>query len=221
MTHNVPLAGILTEGFAEMGLLVSGDQLASCLLLAAELKKWNRRVNLTAITDDRGIAAKHLIDSCMLASTLPERGQLLDIGSGAGFPAIPIALFRPDMSVVSIDAVAKKISFQRHAARLLGLKNVEAVHVRAEDLARSRPHSFDLVVSRAFSRIDLFVELGAPLMKRGGCLVAMKGPATGDELDAAGRVLEQNGLICTETTHYCLPFGSGDRSLIHISRNYS
>lgn len=207
---------ILSAGAAEFGTQLDAGQLARFSLFVDELRKWNRRINLTAITADREIAVKHLLDSLTLTTILPAQGRLLDIGSGGGFPAIPLAIVSPGLSVTSVDAVGKKITFQRHVGRLLGLGNLTAIHSRAEALAASDPAGFDWVVSRAFSSIPLFVRLALPVLKPEGTIVAMKGREGGREADAAGGELAELGLeVCgVKTLH--LPGDGAIRILVSI-----
>ena len=200
---------LLIAGAKEMGVSLSNAQLASLNLFAEELKKWNKKINLTAIDDDRGIAVKHLVDSLSLLKVVQGEGRLLDIGSGGGFPCIPAKIALPDLEVVSVDAVVKKISFQKQAVRLLNLVRFEAIHVRAETLAEKYAGYFDWVVSRAFSDIPSFVAMALPLLKSDGRIVAMKGRNAAEELAVAQGVLEQMGVRVESSQEFPLP-GSGD-----------
>ena len=164
---------ILIKGAHELGFGMSDAELGKFYMLAAELKKWQRKINLTAITEDEEIAVKHFLDSLTIAGLVSGTGDLLDIGSGGGFPAIPIKIMRHQMHVVSVDAVERKVIFQRHVARLLGLRHFEALHARAEELARQFPGGFDWVVSRAFADIPTFARLALPLTREQGKVIAM------------------------------------------------
>lgn len=211
---------LLVAGAAELGLKLSDRQLASLDSFAEELKKWNKKINLTAITDDEGIAVKHLVDSLTLLKVVAGEGRLLDIGSGGGFPGIPVKVVRPGLEIVSVDAVVKKISFQKQAVRLLKLEGFDAIHVRAESLASDYAESFDWVVSRAFSDIPSFVEMALPLLKRDGRIVAMKGKNAGEEIAAAEGTLADLGARVERVENFLLP-GTGDaRSLIIIVKKY-
>ena len=210
---------LLIAGARELGISLSAAQLASLNQFAEELKKWNRRINLTAITDDEGIAVKHLVDSLSLLKVVQGPGRLLDIGSGGGFPGIPVKIVQPDLEIVSVDAVVKKISFQKQAVRLLNLANFTALHVRAETLAADHAESFDWVVSRAFSDIPSFVAMALPVLKRNGRIVAMKGRNAAEEVAAAEGELAKLGARVTSVEDFLLP-GSGDaRSLVLIVKN--
>ncbi len=207
---------ILAAGAAEFGTVLDAGQIDRFSLFVAELRKWNRRINLTAITAEREIVVKHLLDSLTLTTILPPHGRLLDIGSGGGFPAIPLAIVCPKLAITSVDAVGKKITFQRHAGRLLGLSNFTPVHARAEALAASDPAGFDLVVSRAFSSIPLFVRLALPVLKPEGTIVAMKGREGEREADAAAGELAELGLRVCDVKTLQLPGDGAIRTLVSI-----
>lgn len=209
---------ILSTGAAQLGVSLDSDQVTRFALFVAELKKWNRRINLTAITSDQEIVAKHLVDSLTLAAVLPNSGRLLDIGSGGGFPAIPLAIVYPGLSIVSVDAVGKKITFQRHIGRLLSLTNLTALHVRAEELAEQEQPGFDWVVSRAFSSIPLFARLALPFLKPDGTIVAMKGRGGEGEAAAAAGELGDLGLRVEAVNRLELPGGNASRTLVQIRR---
>ena len=207
---------LLVTGARELGLSLSAAQLAALNLFAEELKKWSRKINITAITDDEGIAVKHFVDSLTLLKVVHGSGRLLDIGSGAGFPCIPVKLVLPDMEMVSVDAVVKKISFQKQAVRLINLLQFTATHVRAETLAATYPEYFDWVVSRAFSDIPSFVAMALPLMKSDGRIVAMKGRNAAEEVADAQGALAEMGAEVESVVNFPLP-GSGDaRALVVI-----
>ncbi|HBA89602.1 MAG TPA: 16S rRNA (guanine(527)-N(7))-methyltransferase RsmG [Geobacter sp.] len=215
---NLTAKELLAAGARELGLQLSSAQLASLDQFAEELKKWNRKINLTAITDDAGIAVKHLVDSLSLLKVVQGGGRLLDIGSGGGFPGIPVKVALPELEIVSVDAVVKKISFQKQAVRLLNLTNFTPLHVRAETLAEDYAGSFDWVVSRAFSDIPSFVAMALPVLKDSGRIVAMKGKNAAEEVAAAAGDLARMGLKVESVQEFTLP-GSGDaRSLVVIAK---
>jgi 16S rRNA (guanine527-N7)-methyltransferase len=207
----------LEKGLLEMNLSISDECIQSFELFAFELKKWNRKVNLTAICKDSDIAVKHVIDSLQFASCITANDVVLDIGSGAGIPAIPLKILKPDVTIVSVDAVGKKIMFQRHIARLLGLKGFEALHARVETLQSTHAGFFDVISSRAFSKLDAFVALASPLLKSGGKIIAMKGPDVQAEMDAARDELRHLGFEISSVQNYSLPMNKGGRSLVTIS----
>lgn len=208
----------LARGAAELGLSLTSHELGKLYAFAAELKKWSRKINLTAIRTDEDIAVKHFLDSLTLRRVVGARGHLLDIGSGAGFPCIPLKIVCHDLRVTSVDAVEKKVLFQRHAARVLGLHGFEALHARGEELAAHHAGSFDWVVSRAFSDIPTFVRIALPLIRPDGRIVAMKGRGGRDEARAAEAALRELGAEVRDTVEFQLPVSGDARALVIIGR---
>ncbi len=214
------VAESLKKLLKKQGIGLSCQQVEQLLWLIDELLRWNRSRNLTAITRPVEVVEKHLIDSLSLLPYLPERGRLLDIGSGAGFPALPLKIVRPELTVVSVDAVAKKIQFQRHIARKLGLTGFTAVHGRVEECQQHDAfrEGFDLVTARAVAHLSQLAALAADYVLPGGALIAMKGPegeeewlACQEQLQSAGWSLQLEGLT--------LPLSGAIRSLLILSRN--
>ena len=209
----------LVTGAAELGRSLTPAELGRFYAFASELKKWGRKINLTAIKDDEDIVVKHFLDSLTLLKVKGiKKGRLLDIGSGGGFPAIPLTMILHELHVVSVDAVEKKVIFQRHAARLLGLHNFEALHARAEELEAKHARSFDWVVSRAFSDIPTFVRIALPLIKEQGQIIAMKGRGGREEAVAAGSALRGFGVEVSDIIEFRLPVSGDARSLIVMKR---
>jgi 16S rRNA (guanine527-N7)-methyltransferase len=187
---------LLLRGARALGIELDDARLDAFMTFMAELKKWNRQINLTAITDDREIIVRHFVDSLIPARLIRPNETLLDMGAGGGFPGIPIKIALGDSlaKLTLMDSIEKKVMFMRHAIRTLGLKNTDAVWARAEDRAIivRFSGSFDIVVSRAFSELDLFLELALPYIKTGGRAIAIKGPQ-GRELKGAIEAVKNNG----------------------------
>lgn len=211
---------ILKEQLRQAGVVLEEEQRRKLLWFLDELLRWNRRVNLTAITDREEALEKHLVDSLTLCPLLVDAGRFLDLGSGGGFPAIPLKIALPALAVVSVDAVQKKIAFQRHAVRHLGLSGFEALHLRAERLETMEGYaaSFDTVVSRAFTSLSGFAALALPCLAPGGRIVAMKGAEGEQELADALPDLQQLGLACGEVRTLRLPASQAQRTLIVLHR---
>ncbi|GFE56986.1 16S rRNA (guanine(527)-N(7))-methyltransferase RsmG [Geobacter sp. AOG1] len=209
---------LFSRGLTQLGLQLTSAELGKFYQLATELTKWSRKINLTAIRGDEDIVVKHFLDSLTLLRAIGSKGSLLDIGSGGGFPALPVKIACHDLHVVSVDAVEKKIIFQRHAARLLGLHHFDALHVRGEELAVNYAGHFDWVVSRAFSDIPTFVRMALPLIKGSGKIVAMKGRGGKDEARAAEHPLIDMGARVVEVMEFTLPVSGDARSLVIIER---
>jgi 16S rRNA (guanine527-N7)-methyltransferase len=163
---------VLIAGAAQLGIALSDVQAEQMLRLLDELDVWNQRMNLTAIRERPQQVTKHLLDSLSLQAWL--RGErILDIGTGAGFPGLPLALVNPQRSFTLLDSTAKKLKFIDHVAQLLGLANVQTVHVRAESYRPSV--RFDTVMSRAVGPVKQFIHFAGHLCSGGGRLLAMKG----------------------------------------------
>lgn len=149
----------------------------------------NEKTNLTAITDPADIAYLHYADSLSASAYLPAGAKVIDVGCGGGFPTLPLAIARPDLQMTALDSTAKKLHFVASAAETLGLSNVTVLNARAEEVGQDPAHRgrYDAAVSRAVARMQVLAELCLPLVARGGSLVALKGAAAREELDAAAR----------------------------------
>lgn len=216
--HSI-IGDIVEQEARVLGLSLSEHEIRSFERYASELKKWNSKVNLTAITKDKEVAVKHFVDSLALVPYLTADDRLLDIGSGAGLPTIPLKIIRPDISMTSVDAVAKKIHFQRHIIRTLNLQHIEAIHARIENLHATHPYSFSIITSRAFTRLDRFVELAAPLLAEGGMLIAMKGGQADGEIAESDESVGKHGFEITSVHRYSLPYNMGERVLTFLKRS--
>jgi 16S rRNA (guanine527-N7)-methyltransferase len=139
---------------------------------------------------------------------------MLDMGSGAGLPIIPLKIIKPATIMVSVDAVAKKINFQRYMIRVLGLQRIEVLQARAEDLHGAYASKFNIITSRAFTSLGNFVSLAAPLLARGGRLIAMKGADAEDEIAASNDRLKELGFTVAAIHRYDLPCNMGKHSLV-------
>jgi len=175
---DILLQQCLADQLQRAGLSVSPESLPPLLFYLEELARWNQRHNLTAIRDPLTAIENHLVDSLTLLPHLPQGCRLLDFGSGAGLPGLPLRIVRPDLRLTSLDAVGKKLAFQRHFARLLKLREIDFVHARLEDFAADPHHQgqFERVVFRAVGEIEKFAPLARPLLKPAAELLAMKGP---------------------------------------------
>lgn len=210
------LVSALIEGSGCLGVDLTKVQAEQFALFAAELHKWNSKINLTTIESDVDVAIKHFVDSIAPLKYLSECRTLLDIGSGGGFPSIPLRICSAIDEIVSVDAVEKKINFQKHVSRKLQLPGFKALHIRGEDLATMYADYFDVVVSRAFADIPKFVRLAKPLIHGDGRIIAMKGKIGGEEAQAAATDLAELGMKIESIEEYKLPLAGDCRSLIII-----
>ncbi len=171
---------VLIAGAAQLGIPMGAPEVDQLLRLLDELDVWNQRMNLTAIRERSQQITKHLLDSLSLQSLL--RGErVIDIGTGAGFPGLPLAVVNPARQFVLLDSTAKKLKFIDHVSQLLGLTNVQTVHARAESYRT--PSRFDTVMSRAVGPVNLFIQSSGHLCAGGGRLLAMKGRHPQAELE--------------------------------------
>jgi len=214
------MANALAAGLEELKVFLPEATLKNEIIFLDELLRWNRQINLTAVRDRQGALEKHLIDSLALLAYLPGAAQMLDIGSGAGLPGIPLAVARPELQVVSIDSVGKKISFQKHIKRLMKLGNLHPVHGRIEalDMALADHAQFDLAVARAFSSLEQLLKKATPWLQPEGELLAMKGPEGEDELRRLEPRLSVSGFQLKAVESYRLPFSQAERLLIRLKR---
>jgi 16S rRNA (guanine527-N7)-methyltransferase len=209
----------LPEMLISLDLDVAPEAVLRLEMLVDELLRWNARRNLTAITDRCEVLEKHLVDSLTLLPDARKAKSLLDIGSGAGFPALPLKIACPDLSVVSVDAVGKKVDFQRHVARILGLTDFVAWHGRIEDLQDHTEYrtGFDLVTARALCNLDALLARAKPFLAPDGHLVAMKGPDGLREFRLLQDQLHQDGWTASLSS-LVLPVSGSERCLIHLRR---
>jgi 16S rRNA (guanine527-N7)-methyltransferase len=207
----------IIDSARELGIEIDERVTALFSIHASELIKWNRKINLTAITDPRQVAIKHFLDSLAPVGFISDKARLLDIGSGGGFPGLPLKIFKPTISALLIDGVRKKINFLKHVLRALGLENIEARQMRPEMLLRDPGGvpSFNVIISRALSDLSTFVKSALPLLAKHGTIIAMKGEVDVKELDAVrADVAEDQYSLEIET--YGLPPIDSQRSLVII-----
>ena len=166
----------------------------------------NRVMNLTAITEPSAFAGPHLLDSLSLLPLAGlEEGTVVDVGTGAGFPGVPLAIARPSARVTLLDSLGKRVDFLRESCRTLGLDNVECVHGRAEEFAGERRETFDLAVSRAVAALPVLCELCLPLVKVGGAFWAMKSVDTEEEISASRTAVKVLGGRIQAVSDYTIP----------------
>ncbi|MEJ2201838.1 MAG: 16S rRNA (guanine(527)-N(7))-methyltransferase RsmG [Desulfuromonadaceae bacterium] len=212
---------LLFAQLAALGLDISQVQCERLIWFATELLRWNNRLNLTAIRTMEEVIEKHLVDSLTPLPLLAGEERLLDIGSGGGFPGLPLKIVREGLSLVSVDAVAKKIRFQRQVVRQLNLAECIALAMRIEELPAWEYFSggFDVVISRAFSSLRDFVTAALPCLAPTGRIIAMKGPEGHNELKAMATELKDWGLQCREVNALQLPKSKAERLLIVLSKD--
>lgn len=174
---------------------VSPEQADMFEIYARMLVEENKKINLTAITEPRDIAVLHFLDSISPLGVAEISGNIADVGTGAGFPSIPLKIMRPDLSFTLIDSLAKRIKFLEKVISALGLENITPIHMRAEDAGRDKNlrGQFDVCVSRAVANMATLSELCIPLLKKQGRFIALKGPLADTELEGARKAIKELG----------------------------
>lgn len=208
---------VLCSGLAALNLPT--EQVPALLRYAALLDAKNKVMNLTAITVPEDVARLHFLDSAALLTLADFHGKsVVDVGTGAGFPGLPLRILDPTIRLTLLDSQRKRIDFLSEACAALGLEDVDRVHARAEDFAAARRESFDFAVSRAVAALPVLVELCLPLVKIGGSFLAMKSVSSGGELDAAGRAVQMLGGKLEKPIDYTIPGTNLTHRLVIIKK---
>jgi 16S rRNA (guanine527-N7)-methyltransferase len=212
------LKEILTKGGEEIGVVLSAQAIESFLLYIEELRKWNAKINLTALKGDLEIGVKHFLDSLTVAPYLHSAKRILDIGAGAGFPGLPLKIQSPAVELFLFEASQKKVFFLRHIIRELKLEGVEVIHGRAEarEMTKRYAERFDLVLSRALADLPASLHLAIPYVKGGGRIVSMRGKKGEEETRTVD--WDALGLHLIEVKKLTLPFVKENRVLLVFQR---
>ena len=202
-----------------LNLNLSNDMLKKYDAYFNKLVETNKVMNLTSITDKDEVYIKHFYDSLSLNLAINDLKniELCDVGAGAGFPSIPLKIARDDIDVTIIDSLNKRINFLNDLINELKLINVKALHYRAEDYAKERRESFDVVTGRAVARLNILSELCLPLVKVGGLFVAMKSDNK-EEIEEANSAISKLGGEIIDNINFDLPFDMGKRTIVVIKK---
>lgn len=208
---------ILIEKASENDIIISDEESNDFYMYMKNLIEWNQNINLTAIRDEREIIVKHFIDSILVEKYI-YGNRMLDLGSGAGFPGIPLKIMNKNLDVTLIDSVNKKVNFMNDSINKIKLENIEAIHVRAEDLAHEKDYreQFDTVVSRAVANMTTLVEYMIPFVKVGGKCLCLKGPNCEDEINLAKNAIKKLGGQIEKVIEY--KFEENERCLVVIKK---
>lgn len=210
----------LRKQAAEYGIPLTDQMLADFVRYRDMLLEWNEVMNLTTITEPRDIDNKHFLDSLTLlkAANIPHGSKIIDIGTGAGFPGLPLKIARPDLALSLLDSLNKRIEFLGEISYLLGQEN-DLYHARAEEAAHLPEHreQYDLATARAVAALPILCEYCLPYVKPGGLFLAMKGPSITEELESAETALEILGGKVVNIYNLELPDGD-ERNIIVIEK---
>lgn len=211
-----------TQKLEEHNIHLTPRQLKQFDIYYETLVEWNRKMNLTAITEKTEVYLKHFYDSLTVAFyfDLNRPLSLCDVGAGAGFPSIPLKIVFPELQVTVVDSLNKRISFLNHLADELQMEGVSFVHERAETLGQKSEHreQYDVVTARAVARMPVLSELCLPLVKVGGIFIAMKGANARDELDEGKKAISVLGGKVEQIYSFTLPCENSERNIIMIKK---
>jgi 16S rRNA (guanine527-N7)-methyltransferase len=201
---------------------ITGRQATSFISYEKELLEWNSKFNLTAIRDSESIRTKHFLDSlsCVLAWKVAPPNRLIDVGTGAGFPGIPLKIIYPNLKLTLVESVGKKAMFCQHIVRVLGLENVDVIQARAEDLGQDMHHreKYDWAVARAVANLNVLSEYLIPLVRVGGTMLAQKGESGPAEAQSAEKAMKILGGKLKQLIPVNLPGVADDRYLILVDK---
>lgn len=204
------------------GLTLSPHQMDLFEAYRALIKEWNAKIDITAITEDREIDNKHFIDSLSIFRQIktPSQARVMDMGSGGGFPGIPMKIYEPGLEMTLVDSLKKRVDFLREVIDRLGLEGIRCIHARAEDLLRDpkERESYDLVVSRAVAPLPTLLEYCLPGVKINGQFIAMKGPGGQEEVIQSDRAIQILGGQLKEVDSFSLTEDGYQRSLVVIEK---
>lgn len=210
-------ADLLPKGLRELAIVYSAEQIKALMIYLEELKKWNRAYNLTGLKTDKDIVIKHFLDSLLYLRAIPNESiHIVDVGTGAGLPGIPIKIMKPGIELSLIESSRKKASFLRHILRTLNLKGVTIREQRIEGLGEEFAKTFDVALSRATYSITEFFELLCPYIKDDGILVLNKGPMIWKELREIDNIPHVKKAV-KEILKLRLPIVEAERNLIVLS----
>lgn len=178
----------------------------------------NKVLNLTAITDEKEVVVKHFLDSVLPFEEFDLNARIIDVGSGAGFPSLPLKILRPDLQITMIDSLNKRVSFLNNVVEKLKLKNIVANHSRAEDFAKHYREKFDIATARAVAPLNTLVEYLLPFVKCGGKAIIYKSSKLQEELDYSTKAIELMGGKVEKILNFHIEEGEIDRSVLIISK---
>lgn len=204
----------------EIGILLKEEQVEKFYIYMQLLIEWNEKVNLTAIVEPEEIILKHFIDSMTIAENINKNAKIIDVGTGAGFPGIPLKIIREDLEVCLLDSLNKRINFLNEVISKLKLENIEASHGRAEELGRNKKYreKFDYATSRAVANLSTLSEYLLPFVKENGYCISMKGSNVEEELEQGKKAISILGGEMKQIEKFQLPQSDINRCIIIINK---
>lgn len=218
----VELIEMLKEGTGKMGIEISDRQADQFIRYKDILLEWNQKMNLTAITEEKEVIVKHFLDSlsCIQTQYLRDDDKIIDVGTGAGFPGIPLKIALPSIDLTLLDSLKKRVGFLEEVFTQVGLTGVEFVHGRAEDLGKNKDYreKYDCVVSRAVAALNVLVEYCMPFIRVGGYFICQKGPNLKDEIEDAKKAIKVLGGEIVEQIRPDIPFSDREHNILIIKK---
>lgn len=203
----------------KLNILLSSEQMNQLNKYFLLLTEWNEKINLTRIIEENDVYLKHFYDSLTLSRVIDLNNELklCDIGTGAGFPGIVLKIVFPKLKITLVDALQKRINFLNIVIKELSLTNIETVHSRAEDYVKFHKNEFDIVTSRAVSKLSNLLEYSVPLLKKNGYFIPMKANCD-EELRESKKIINRKGLIIEKIDEFNLPIENSHRTIIKIKK---
>ncbi len=213
-------AKIIQEYAKEMEIILEEEQINQFYSYMELLITWNEKINLTAIIQPEEIILKHFVDSITINKYIKQNAKLIDIGTGAGFPGIPLKIIRTDVEITLVDSLNKRINFLKEVINKLKLGNIQAIHSRAEEIGKNRVYreTFDYATSRAVANLSTLSEYLIPLVKQDGYVIAMKGSNIEEEKNQSKKAIEILGGNIEEIEKFKLPKSDITRNIIKIRK---
>ena len=210
----------LKEKLNEFNIEISDNQLEKFDKYMRLLLEWNEKINLTAIVEPDEVKIKHFLDSLTVLKYIHDDDKVIDIGTGAGFPGIPLKIMKPDAKITLLDSLNKRINFLNIVIEELGLKNIETIHGRAEEFARNKMYreKYDVAVSRAVANLSTLTEYMLPFVKVGGKCICMKGANVKEEVDKAKNAIQELGGKIEKIDNFYLSNNDNERNIIIIKK---
>ena len=213
---------IFEDAIKKFGGNVNNEQIDRFQTYSNLLISWNEKMNLTAVTDPEGISLRHFADSVspLYYANFPEKSKIIDIGTGAGFPGIPIKIMRPDIEITLMDSLNKRINFLKEVSEKLNLEKVECVHARAEEFSKKAEYreKYDIGISRAVARLKVLSEYVIPFVKVGGYFISMKAKDIEEETEEAKEIISVLGGKIEEIKEFQIPNTDVTRKLVIIKK---
>lgn len=217
-TENIDL---LVRGFDLYGIKLTDKEIESFRHYYQMLVEWNEKINLTAIVDEREVVIKHFIDSISVLPFFPDgASSMIDVGTGAGFPGIPIKIVKSSMHVTLLDSLEKRVRFLNSVIKETGLTGIDAIHGRAEDFGQNKEYRehYDIAIARAVSSLPVLCEYTMPFVRIGGYFIAMKGSNVEDEISEGRNAVTILGGEIEDVKTFKLPFESIERNIILVKK---